>query len=172
MFALDIGCGENPGPALRLAGQGYIVAAVENNPHVLREYRRRLLDGGGRDDASRITPIIADARFLPFKDSSFDLIISYYAFDWISILGDAEDLELASREITRSLKEGCTLIAHEYWDQGRVSREKLLRSVGLAVEVVEDDEIILIARKVGEVGDRMELSRGRKENELIHIYRR
>ena len=149
MFALDIGCGENSKPALKLVKEGYIVIALENNPYVVNEYRSRLNDhkGGG---ISSVIPIIADAKFLPFKEESFDLIIAYYAFDWISILGEPEDIERASREVKKSLKRGCKLIVHEYWKQGKASRKEVLKSVGFTIEVKPGDEIVLTAVKQGE----------------------
>ncbi len=146
MFALDIGCGENPEPALKLVRGGYIVIALENNPYVVNEYRNRLNDYEG-EGTSSVIPIIADARFLPFKEESFDHIIAYYAFDWISILGEPEDIERASREAKRSLKDGCKLIVHEYWEQGGTRRRGLLKSVGFTVEVKPGDEIVLTAVK-------------------------
>ena len=149
MFALDIGCGENPEPALKLAEKGYIVIALENNPYVVNEYRSRLNDYKG-EETSSVIPIIADARFLPFREESFDLIIAYYAFDWISILGEPEDIERASREAKGSLKDGCKLIVHEYWEQGGASRREVLKSVGFTVEVKPGDEIVLVAVKEGE----------------------
>lgn len=146
MFALDIGCGENIEPAVRLAVKGYSVVAVENNPYVVKEYKDRLIESES-EKASSVIPIIADARFLPFKEASFDLIIAYYAFDWISILGEPEDIERAACEVKNVLKRGCKLIVHEYWEQGKASRRDVLKSVGFTVEVKPGDEIILIAKK-------------------------
>ena len=111
-----------------------------------KEYKDRLIESGS-EKTSSVIPIIADARFLPFKEASFDLIIAYYAFDWISILGEPEDIERAACEVKNVLKHGCKLIVHEYWEQGKASRRDVLKSVGFTVEVKPGDEIILIAKK-------------------------
>jgi len=148
MFALDIGCGENIEPALELARDGYIVVAVENNPYVVKDYKKRL-DNSESESRSCVSPIIADARFLPFKEESFNLIIAYYAFDWISILGEPADINLASDEAKRVLKEGCKLVVHEYWEQGGLKRKEALGLAGFTVkyEDEDNDEVVLIAVK-------------------------
>jgi len=146
MFALDIGCGENTEPALGLAEKGYTVFALENNPNVVKDYQKRL-ENSESVKRSHVNPIIADARFLPFREESLDLIIAYYAFDWISILGEPADIKLASEEAKRVLKSGCKLIVHEYWERGGLNRSEALRMAGFTVESGDDDEVVLIAVK-------------------------
>jgi ubiquinone/menaquinone biosynthesis C-methylase UbiE len=88
---LDIGCGRGNSLDVLLNFTAPLVVAVD---HVLRMiYKTKLLHPG-------INFIVADARFLPFREFSFDLVSSIGLFEYI------KDWSILLQEIYRVLSPG------------------------------------------------------------------
>ncbi|KAG9484362.1 hypothetical protein GDO78_009989 [Eleutherodactylus coqui] len=88
-FALDLGC-----------GRGYI------SRHLTKEVVERLVQADVCEEALKkcaaseipTITVIADEEFLPFKDNTFDLVVSSLSLHWVN------DLPRAFQEIYRVLK--------------------------------------------------------------------
>ena len=98
--ALDLGCGSGT-YAIRLAGRGAQVTALDLSPTMLRVVRDRPDSSGPLPDL-----LIADiASELPFSDARFDLVFT------ATVLHYVNDLAAVMVAIARVLKPGGRLIA-------------------------------------------------------------
>jgi SAM-dependent methyltransferase len=106
---LDIGCGEGR-LARDLVALGHDVAAVDTSPTML---------AAAREAAPHMELHVADAAGLPFRDSSFGLVIAFMS------LQDVDDLDRAIAEVARVLAHGghfCLAIVHPFNSAGSFAR--------------------------------------------------
>lgn len=97
---LDLGCGQGWYLA-EMARAGYIMKGVDFSGGQLRQAAAGGVDGG---------LVQADARRLPFADSSFDFVYSINAFHHV---GPPADQALAFSEVARVLRPGGSFVLHE-----------------------------------------------------------
>lgn len=97
---LELGCGVGDGAA-RMAGQGFIVFAVDKDAGIVEKARARYK---GAD----CTLIHADARALPFVPGSFDGVYAEAAFSGIT-----EKREVIA-ELRRTLKSGGRMLLCDF----------------------------------------------------------
>lgn len=90
---LDVGCGEGR-YARKLAAQGALVTGLDPIPAFLR-----IASELGREQY-----VLGSGEQIPFKDGSFDVVLSYLS------LVDIPDDAAASREMVRVLKRGGRLV--------------------------------------------------------------
>ena len=99
--ALDVGCGAGM-MTVSLARRGAIVHAMDRVPAML-EAARKLAD---RERLShRVTLSLGDAKHLPFRSESVDLVVALGLIGWIP------SPKAALSEMTRVLKPGAWMIA-------------------------------------------------------------
>ncbi|MER3474623.1 MAG: hypothetical protein C4335_11460 [Armatimonadota bacterium] len=101
---VDLGCGTGT-DLMYLAQQGYWVIGVDIALEPLRFARERLRRAG-----LDVPLIQADARFLPFRDSSIDLICDSGCFHSF----DPEIRPMYARSVARVLKPGGLLFMREF----------------------------------------------------------
>lgn len=101
---VDLGCGTGT-DLMYLAQQGYWVIGVDIALEPLRFSRERLRQAG-----LDVPLIQADARFLPFRDSSIDLICDSGCFHSF----DPEIRPMYARSVARVLKPGGLLFMREF----------------------------------------------------------
>jgi ubiquinone/menaquinone biosynthesis C-methylase UbiE len=104
---LDIGCGRGEA-ILHLAQSGAVAYGVDYSSDALRIARRHLSAEKKEHQGQNIYLVQADAKWLPFKDSSFDKLLM---FDIIEHLYPWELTE-ALREARRVLVPGGQLLIH------------------------------------------------------------
>jgi SAM-dependent methyltransferase len=92
--ALDVGCGEGRFCRM-LTAQGIRIIGIDPTPVLLAAARRR---------DPRGTYLQGTAEYLPLRDQTFDLVVSYLS------LIDIPDIEAATREMARVLKPGGRLL--------------------------------------------------------------
>lgn len=86
-------------------GTGYMSAKISEKSHPLHicsadiSHGMSLVAQAKKENCPNLSIVTCDGEELPFKDSSFDLVISNLAFQWIS------DLESAFDEILRVLEK-------------------------------------------------------------------
>ena len=95
---------------------------------------------------SRITPITGDAETLPYKDESFNLVISNLTYQWVN------NLPGAFREVERVLKKGGEFIFSTF---GRRTLQELRESYSEAFREVkgEDPSHLHLFPAVHQLGD-------------------
>jgi ubiquinone/menaquinone biosynthesis C-methylase UbiE len=102
---LEVGCGE--GRVLRdLAARGHRVVGVDSSPTLL---------GYARDESQTGRFALADGAALPFRGSSFDIVVAFNS------LMDVDDMPGAVREASRVLAGGgclCACVTHPVSDSG------------------------------------------------------
>lgn len=103
-LTLDLGCGTGT-DLMYLARQGYQVVGVDIALEPLRLARERFQRAG-----LDIPLVRADARFLPFRDASFDLICDSGCFHTFA----PEIRPLYARSVARVLKPGGILFLREF----------------------------------------------------------
>ena len=132
---LDLGCGT--GMFLKeLAERGELVIGVDSSMKMLSVARKR---------ARKAVPICADADHLPFKDGSFDVVVS------VTLLQNVPAPVTTMREIARVMKSGGVAIVTSL--KRKHNPEQLREwatSAGLkpllAEEMPNSEDVICVAR--------------------------
>jgi len=109
MTVIDLGCGSGAftTSVARVVGEQGRVYAVDIQPAMLQQLKRKLLKPENRD-IRNIELKEASAYELPFEDESIDLVYM------VTVLMEIPDRGKALREIRRVLKAGGTLAATEF----------------------------------------------------------
>ena len=109
MTVIDLGCGSGAftTAVARVVGEQGRVYAVDIQPAMLQQLKRKLLKPENRD-IRNIELKEASAYELPFEDESIDLVYM------VTVLMEIPDRGKALREIRRVLKAGGTLAATEF----------------------------------------------------------
>ena len=109
MMVIDLGCGSGAftTSVARVAGEQGRVYAVDIQPAMLQQLKRKLLKPENRD-IRNIELKEASAYELPFADESIDLVYM------VTVLMEIPDRGKALREIRRVLKPGGTLAVTEF----------------------------------------------------------
>ncbi len=94
---LDIGCGTGE-QSLFLAEKGYRILGVDISKEMIKIAKERIKNANFRDNLSFV---IASAEFLPFRDKSFDGIISIFG-----IFNHIPNVDTAFQETSRVLQTG------------------------------------------------------------------
>jgi SAM-dependent methyltransferase len=108
--ALEIGSGEGR-VARDLTARGHWVVGLDSSPTLARF---------AQEAATGASYLLADAAALPFRDDSFDLVVSYNS------LMDVEDMPAAVSEAARVLTRSgrfCIGVSHPFADTGEFVRE-------------------------------------------------
>uniref|UniRef100_A0A7C4FE75 Class I SAM-dependent methyltransferase n=1 Tax=Thermofilum pendens TaxID=2269 RepID=A0A7C4FE75_THEPE len=150
--ALDVGTGAGENlRALLGALPEATVLAIDVDADALRSGLATLPRGA----EAKLEPVLADARALPLRDGSFDLVAS------LAALHHLDDVERALVEASRVLREGGYLVIAEWTPGSRLSphppdvarrtleeiRRALPRLLRLADLRVFRDYILITARK-------------------------
>jgi ubiquinone/menaquinone biosynthesis C-methylase UbiE len=150
---LDVGTGAGENlRALLSALPEAVICAVDIDLSALRELGSLL-----RGSQARLDPLLADARMLPLRDNSFDLVASLAALHHVG------EVERALGGARRVLREGGYLVVAEWTPGSRLSphppdtarrtledlRNALPRLFRLADLRVFRDYILVAARKEG-----------------------
>ena len=76
---LEVGCGAGPA-TVELARRGYLVAALDRSPAMVRRTRRHSTEAGLEQV---VQPIVGDAYRLCFHDGAFDLVMAIGVLSWL-----------------------------------------------------------------------------------------
>ncbi|OQY27070.1 MAG: hypothetical protein B6244_11745 [Candidatus Cloacimonetes bacterium 4572_55] len=118
-IVLDLACG-NGRHALELTEQGYRVVGLDLSTHLLSEVRVVAAD------RRALSLICGDMRYLPFKEDSFDLILSMFtSFGYFDV--DDENISVLS-EVARLLKPGGSFFM-DYLNPERVKSSLIPESI-------------------------------------------
>jgi ubiquinone/menaquinone biosynthesis C-methylase UbiE len=115
---IDIGCGVGKWSTL-LAENGIVVISVDNLPSMLRKVAQRSKQN---KTESRISLVLADGFFLPFKGETFDGATLNWVLAHIPVISNVHFV----REIRRVMKHnGWLFISDSYWRGQEGGKEQI-----------------------------------------------
>ena len=115
---IDIGCGVGKWSAL-LAENGVEVISMDNLPSMLRKAAQRCKQNRIE---SRISPILSEGFFLPFKDETFDGATLNWVLAHIPVVKNIHFVREIHRVVKRS---GWLFISDSYWRGQEGGKEQI-----------------------------------------------
>lgn len=115
---LDIGCGKGMTAAFLAREYNVRIVGIDLSSKMVSSCQSNT---GEAEVAKRMSFLVGDGESLPFRNSSFDVVITESAFSLFP------DKELATRDIWRVLKSGGRLIMSDFILRGTVDKELQMR---------------------------------------------
>ena len=165
---VDLGCGPgHAAVAMQKRWPKAQVLALDLAPGMLQQTRRNA--GGWRPFARRVQPLCADARALPLREASVDILFSNLCLQWV------EDLPAVFAGFRRVLKPGGLLLLSTFGPdtlyelRGAFSEADDAPHVSLFASIAQIGDALIASGFKDPVLDRDEFSLGHPD--LAHLMR-